>query len=565
MSNPVGAGNLVDERPAAVVRHPDRPPSDRTPEGQSIARWGVRYRLRPVVVAEAVAATVGLVIVAFAGPGPVRWPVVASAAAGAAVVVLVWYRQATMGGWLLRWARLRRGRHDTVAQRRAAVAEPVAAELLGADAIGVRQDGKFLVTMIALHGHGFAPVELVAAGLASRDTVPLGAPAGLLHQFAGLDLDCVDVVSVNERVASDGDYTARYDEIIGDRAAVGQRRTWLVVRLCPQACLPGIVYRGDAHAAAAAATERIRQAVVAAGCRATACTVEQMSQATTILAGGADLSRLRERWDDIEDGADYLTSYRIAGVDLNTRLLDEVCTVRSTRTVQLLRITPSEQGPQVGALVRFRTSQPLRYPPLAVLHPLRGRQFDALAAALPWGDRSGVVELSKRPLSTAELQIPVGAAGPLLGMSAGGCPYLMPLADPLRSVRVRLNTGLDVAIPLLLRAAATGSVIIVHTDRPQMWEPICDGVRIGLAGGSPLRHEPSMMVVDGAGHSVEAGERGHTTVLIGEERVGTCDITITQVGRDELSVAVEGRDAVRLQVMRPRNEAQFVSHLRQGV
>ena len=125
-----------------------------------------------------------------------------------------------------------------------------------------------------------------------EDVVPLQVVARLLHQFGGLELASVDVVSSGRRT-TDAPFASIYDEIIGDRPAVGLRQTWLVLRLCPQGCLRAMAYRGDAAAAAAAATERIRQAMLSAGSEQWRVTADQLAAATARL-GGIDLAATRE-------------------------------------------------------------------------------------------------------------------------------------------------------------------------------------------------------------------------------------------------------------------------------
>lgn len=82
--------------------------------------------------------------------------------------------------------------------------------------------------------------------------------------------------------------------------------------------MAAMAYRGDAAAATAAATERIRQSVIRAGCRALTCSAEQMSEATgALLADGSlDLDRVDESWSHLDVNADFVTSHRIAGADL---------------------------------------------------------------------------------------------------------------------------------------------------------------------------------------------------------------------------------------------------------
>ena len=179
---------------------------------------------------------------------------------------------------------------------------PFSVELPGVGPIGMRWDGEYAITVIALYGREYAETVLVPEGVDTVDTVPLEACGALLEQFGGLELHSVDVVSDGTRTAPNGWFTPRYDEIISDRSAVGMRRTWLVLRLCPQACLKAIAYRGSVAEAAAAATERIRQAAVRAGCRAVTCSPEQIIEATEALLDHRELAAYQERWADLAPG-----------------------------------------------------------------------------------------------------------------------------------------------------------------------------------------------------------------------------------------------------------------------
>lgn len=297
-----------------------------------LARWGLRARLRDVVIAE-------LVAVALVADLPwVGWPVAAPIVVVVLATATLTYHGATAAGWARRAGRFwwyRRSRRPGA--RRAHIPEPFSVELAGIGAVGMRWDGQYAVTMIALHGRAYAPTVLTPAGAETIDTVPLAVVASLLRQFGGLELDSVDVVSVGRRTAEGGRYTPRYDEIVGDRPAVGLRQSWLVLRLCPRVCLAAMAYRGDA---AAASTERIRQALLRSGCRAVVCSAEQIKAATEALLAGDELAEMSESWSRLDGGRDFVTSYRVAGADLTTRLINDIWVVRSNATVTTVRVAP---------------------------------------------------------------------------------------------------------------------------------------------------------------------------------------------------------------------------------
>ena len=217
---------------------------------EQIRRWRLDFRLALVVTAEIIALAV------LAAITPVLWWVAVLIAVAALLVVTLSYNGATAWEWLVRALRYAYFRRNTRAHlRRAGISPAFTVDMPGAGAVGMRWDGQYAITMIALHGKPFAPTVLVPAGAETTSLVPVQAVIDQLHQFAGLELHSADIVSAGARVALDGRYTPKYEEIIADRAAVGERRTWLVLRLCPQACLAAMMYRGDAAAAAAAATE----------------------------------------------------------------------------------------------------------------------------------------------------------------------------------------------------------------------------------------------------------------------------------------------------------------------
>ncbi len=529
-------------------------PRRRRRQGGTLPRWQVRADARHVVWGECIAAAA----VAAGGTAGV------GVAAAAGVAATLAYRDATVAGWAGRVVALRRrSRTQSTWSTAVAIPEPFSVELPGVGPVGVRWDGQYAITMIALHGRSYAPSVLAADGVDGTDTVPLEAISGLLRQFGGLQLHSIDVVAVGRRTATDGRYTPRYDEIIGDRPAVGQRRTWLVLRLAPQACLEALAYRGDVAEAVAAATERVRQAAVRAGCRAVTCGADQINAATAALLDDLDLTRAQERWADLRIGPDHITTYRIAGKDLSTRLLNDLWTIRATTTVTMVRLTPGDDGQvSMAAAVRVHTRSPMAHPPLSTAHSTPGQALPALLATLPLGDRA--VELSLSSTPAAALQVPIGPTGVMLGMARAGVPYLMALTDPLRFTRIAVAADLTVVQSLVLRASAAGAVVLIHTDRPQLWAPICDEYRIELAQRGQARSTPTLVVADGQAAQqllVSTGERGHALMSLTTSPTVDCDIVIRQISDAEVVVSTGGRD-ISLGIMRPRNEAAAVAHLR---
>jgi type VII secretion protein EccE len=527
---------------------------------EQLARWGMDLRRSHILAAE-------IVVAALLPATPwLGWPIVAATAVLVLLAMTVTYNGATGVAWLARLARFVWFSDSAAAgARRADIPEPFNVDLAGIGAVGMRWDGQYAVTMIALHGRAYAPTFLVPDGAKTEDIVPLQLVASLLRQFGGLELASLDVVSAGRRT-SDAPFAPVYDEIIGDRPAVGLRQTWLVLRLCPQACLSAMAYRGDAAAAAAAATERIRQAVLRSGCRAVVCSAEQLAAATAALLGGIDLAGVRESWSSIDTGGDYVTTYRVAGSDLTTELINDVWSVRSRLTVLMVRLAATVSGTvTAAAVVRFHTKAQMPHPPILTLRPVLGQSFSALLASLPLGNRSLTLQMSARSLDAVDLEIPLAPAGLMIGTTNTGFPLLLALHDPLKLTRVGLCAEPAVAQSLVLRATATGSTVLVHTSRPELWAPI-RSERILLADRvTDHLGVVTMVVLDGdhaQNMAMAVGERGHTVVSVSSAPPGDADLVLTQTSSGQLQLTTPRFADVPLTILRPRNETQFLAHLR---
>ncbi|MFV1504247.1 type VII secretion protein EccE [Mycobacterium kansasii] len=560
--------NPLDEDPSRTATRKERRRAQAAARVAQLPRWRFQLALTTVLVGElaALAAVMALAAVA-------PWWALIPVAVAVLVISTLTYRGAATPRWARRAYALRRHRRST--RRRisdAHIPAPFSVELPGVGAIGMRWDGQYAITVITLYGRQYSETVLIPEGVDTRDSVPLEAIGGLLEQFGGLELHSIDVVSDGTRTAPNGRFTPRYDEIISDRAAVGMRRTWLVMRLRPQACLDAISYRGSVAQAAAAATERIRQAAARLGCRALTCGPEQITEATQALLDYQGLDVYEQRWADLRLGDDYVSLYRIAGADLSTRALNDFWTIRAKKTVVVLRLSRDKDSHElmVAALVRVHTTTPQHHPPLSVLHSVAGQSFPAILASLPLGDRSVQLEFSQRQLASAGLQVPVGPSGFLHGMAErAGVPFLMSWTDPHKFIRVAIAADADVVASLILRASAAGATAEIHTARTRLWEPICDGVRINLGREGKRSDDVTLVVADGAEVQqalAASGARGRALVSVaaaGQPLPQDADIMIKQVSERHITVQTPVRNSpITLGIMRPRNEVQSLAHLR---
>ncbi|HYN94110.1 MAG TPA: type VII secretion protein EccE [Pilimelia sp.] len=197
----------------------------------------------------------------------------------------------------------------------------------------------------------------------------------------------------------------------------------------------------------------------------------------------------------------------------------------------------------------------------ASVRRLDGEHLDGLAATLPLGGADltpapGTPRPRTPGLAALEgLDLPVGAAGLMIGTNRHGTPLLARLfrAEPTRAMLVG---GVRGAQLIVLRAMALGARVVVQTARPQAWEPFVRGVStpgetiavippgrpVTAPAGTPLY--PLLVVVDVGPVAADglAGGGWQATLVVRDD-LGPVDV-------DALARA----DLVVLQPLRP-NEA----------
>lgn len=525
-------------------------------------RWGVTGRALPLVVAEVV---VSLIAVAFPWPS---WWLLAALAVLAGLVAVLTFDGVTLTGWARRaarflWWRSRKG-------PRLVLPEAFEETFSGIGTVGMQWDGQYLVTILSLSGRAHAPTVLAGSSAKTRDTVPINEIVGLMRQFGGIELASADVITVGRR-AGDSDYAGEYDAMIGNRPAVGLRRTWLVLRLAPQGCLVALAYRKSVTGAVAAATERIRQAIIRAGCRATVCNAAQVRTAMATIASGEDPGKIKESWSGITgETSGYIGVYRVPAVALGSALIDDVWSVPTQRTVVATRFTREASGAiRVGTLVRMHTATEMLAPPLVTLETLPGQSFDAWMATLPAGERSLRVSAPTRIWTDGDtLALPVGPTGPMLGTSVRGhYPVLCPLIDPVQPTLISVKDDPVALVQLVLRTAASGLKVTVVTDRPQLWAPLHPmEIEISNQGAETTGQFIvwDQLSVEDADSVRPAVGRGQSLLAVAHFVDTSADIGI-RVEENQMQLTAgkaTDRDKVPavLQVYRTRTEARFLDH-----
>jgi type VII secretion protein EccE len=144
---------------------------------------------------------------------------------------------------------------------------------------------------------------------------------------------------------------------------------------------------------------------------------------------------------------------------------------------------------------------------------LDGEHSAGLIATLPLGG-GGTTDIPGRPTDQAlppevveGLELPIGAAGLMLGSNRHGRPVVARLFRP-EQTRVLLVGGVRCAQLIAFRAMALGARVVVQTARPQEWDPFVRGAAVPgdaialVPPGRPIQIPPGsalyplLMVVD---------------------------------------------------------------------
>jgi type VII secretion protein EccE len=155
--------------------------------------------------------------------------------------------------------------------------------------------------------------------------------------------------------------------------------------------------------------------------------------------------------------------------------------VRVELVVRLASPGPQSQAAALGTLQRLLAAAG------AHARRLDGAQLAGLVATLPLGGAAdpgatgladllagsaGMVDAGMRAASQelSALEVPTGGDGLMLGVNRHGEPTTVRLFRP-EPTRVALFGGARYAQLVALRALALGAQVVVHSGRPQVWEP----------------------------------------------------------------------------------------------
>lgn len=475
--------------------------------------------------------------------------------------------------WLLDWLEFRTGR----GRRAAELAEPLPVRDVEVPAglCGIAEDGNVLIAMIQLAPNLDLPTVIAEQTIYTEDTVSVESLLPMLDHY-GIAID-IDIVTTGQRVRSAGSYSMLYDQLIGSNPVVGNRLTWLVLRLDQERNLKVLARRGPCAVVApktlATAAHRIAGRLRERGMAAHPLPSAAVVEATRLLHVGAELPELSERWGCLESPLPgrFVTSFGIDWTALDGSGLDD-CWIWNTGRTTLVVSLSGGDGPR--AAVRYIGPAMTEELP-DYLCRLPGRQALALRATLPTGaslrdltrDENAVEEAP--PEALPDLRVAIGPNGQILGAISGQPRHrlALPLFDPARynprRRTVDVQAMLSVAQQLVLRATVVGADIEVHTNRPQRWQHLVSAVgdtrslRLADSEGGDRDMDTTIAVFDQIPPLVSAAP---TTVSIsdpGSSRRGPVDLAIEQVGEAQLDVRIPMR-TVRVNLVEPRGETRYL-------
>jgi type VII secretion protein EccE len=559
-------------------------------------------KARTVALRPTLAAVVGAEVVALAAftvlpPGHTGWWPAAAITAVAVLGLVVTVHRRNVAGWAAARARW-------LAFRRAAAPTGAAVDVAqGSIVCGVRADTHEAITMIRVAGRPDAPTFLRTSSVShTANMLPLSVLVGQFDQPGGLHLG-IDVVSAGHRVRRGTGYPALYSTLLADRPAAGERSTRLVVRLDIPESIAGLSYRRSIGSAAAAATERIINALFQEGIRASALNAADLDAALEELGAGlaevppappapddATLpgedavaaaghpQRVRPQpgvgWKAIDAHPGFLSSYYFSPEDITTAALHQMWSLRTDHVVQTLSIRkqrhtePGGGGPVVvSALVRTNDPQQPQQPPTLFLNPLPGSQYAAALWAAPIARPR--LALPYRVLDNSDsLEIPIGPTGILVGAALEdnltARPkihrddlVMWPLTDPQRATRITMDTSEFYVRQLLIRAAATGERIAIYSHQPSRWHQLAQPNIAVVERRRPAEFVPTIIVNDRPISAPSAG-LSSTVITLGtiDPRGPEPDLHFEQTSRSTVRVITDTQ-AVEVAIVVFRQEQAF--------
>lgn len=479
----------------------------------------------------------------FRGPGPM-WGSIAAAAVAGTLIVVTW-RLLPLTTVLRR--RLAPSRPDPALLDTTPPAD--IAPLWDNTPAAIRARGDDVVAVLAIDGPDNPPSVFDRNRVESATSIPLDVLADALRQF-DVRLSGVDVLSVGRRRASRAHhpYAATYTSMIGDHAAMGQRRSWCVLRMDRLQNATAIASRDSVASTLAACAARLASELSARKITARVLDAAELVDVDFQLGAGIG-AQPRPGWGDLRHGAGSVSAYWVSPKDITTENLDRIWVPDSDATAVTVQLRPVDGGSaEVGVIVRYSTPTPLASPPLDGLNPLSGRHDLAVRAGLADAPTPQLRAPHRRIDAGEDIRVPLGATGILLGTLPSGHPLLMNLAaaDPSQSSTVTIASELALLVQVALRSAAIGYQVMVVSAQPERWR---DATAAGLqviapsAGAAlPVEGPPVMVIYDtpGASGGFTGAPAAITVRAVRPASASIADVHLEQESPDTATVRTAG-------------------------
>lgn len=400
---------------------------------------------------------------------------------------------------------------------------------------GVRYQDGIAVAAIQILGKPYQATHLT--GSITSDTTNTLDVTDLLpemHQSLGLTLESISVVSSGQRRRATGDYPRVYDTLIGPAPCAGQRETWLILRIRALDNGDALRCRSTIGAATLACAQRMSMMLRSRGIRAKVATATDISELERRL-GCSALEPHNRRWNSVRSDTGWLTTYAYRPADITGETLAQAWSLRVDGVIQ--NVTMFGDG-RVSAMLTVRTAQPPAAPPSVALQALPGEQAHAIALNL-CVPRPRLRPVGRAPLPPS-LIIPVGPSGVLLGKTVDGERLMLPFNDPSEQTRIHIAAEDAIAKRIIIRTAATGERVTVHTTNLRRWETI-RMPHIAVIEHPRPTSGTTVSVIDG---TVPPAPRPTTVISVGVPQGAVypaADILLAQTGPDIVEVTTAGR------------------------
>lgn len=396
---------------------------------------------------------------------------------------------------------------------------------------GVRYQDGVAIAAVRVLGKYLPPTYLTGAATSETGNVLKTSDVmALFEQPLDITINSISVITTGARIRANGDYARVYDTFIGTPPYAGQREMWLIARInTDKRNVQGLTLRSTVNVATLAAAQRIVNTLRTKGIRAEVATGTDMGDLDGKLGGANALEPQNRQWAAVRGDSGWLTSFFYPPEHITDENLDVAWSRRYDSVTQNVTMYPDGR---CTATLTVQSPQVVMLPPSVVLENLPGEQAHAVAAnrALPGELVGGARAIAQGP---PDLSLPIRESGVYLGPLADGRRLVLPFTDPGAALQIHVEAEEALYKRLILRAAASGERVTVHTRDPEHWRAmampgiiITDDVR-PAAGTTISVTDPTLKV----------SPPPATVVTLAGDGVGA-HLVLNQVGITELLITV---------------------------